>query len=388
LNNKQNLKEITMKNLILIVATLILIQVCNAQTDSPYFGLDLPGNEPVIFTPANDGLSSTSEMGPMFSSDGNTFFFLRLYWDNNGNFLKREFLYITKEGDSIVGPKLSPYQTSLSIISGNRCFYSDDNCIWKFEITDTGWTVPEKIDFHFDTNDVSGSFLFTYLSVADNENLYYTVYSETSGVTEADLYYSIKTDSGYTKPQHFEYPVNSNKWDQHCYIAPDESYMIYISERTGGYGGADYYITFKKEDGAWTEPINLGSKINSSGGANQAFVTPDGKYFMFDRNNVMYWMSTDFIDDLREIALSTSVKESEGGQIQIFPNPTSQTIQINGIDRLLNKASYKLINLNGKTIKQGKLNSETIDVSELPKGIYMLSLNSNEGIINKKIVIE
>jgi hypothetical protein len=72
----------------------------------------------------------------------------------------------------------------------------------------------------------------------------------------------------------------------------------------------------------------------------------------------------------------------------VFPNPASQTIQIKGIDMLLNKANYKLTDLNGKIIKQVKLESETIDISELPKGIYMLSLNTGEGIITEKIVVE
>lgn len=74
--------------------------------------------------------------------------------------------------------------------------------------------------------------------------------------------------------------------------------------------------------------------------------------------------------------------------LKLFPNPTSQTIQIMGIDKLLNKANYALTDLNGKTIKQGKLKSETIDISGLPKRINMLSLYTSEDIITEKIVIE
>jgi hypothetical protein len=74
--------------------------------------------------------------------------------------------------------------------------------------------------------------------------------------------------------------------------------------------------------------------------------------------------------------------------LRLFPNPTSQTIQIKGINNLLNKANCLLTNLNEKTIKQGKLESETIDISGLPKGICMLSLHTSEDIITEKIVIE
>jgi hypothetical protein len=47
-----------------------------------------------------------------------------------------------------------------------------------------------------------------------------------------------------------------------------------------------------------------------------------------------------------------------------------------------------ITDLGGKTIKQGKLDSETIDISGLPKGINMLSLHTCEDIITEKIVIE
>ncbi len=106
------------------------------------------------------------EMNPMYSSDGQFFFFLRIYRDDKGAFLKREFLYLTQKEDRIIGPNLPPYQASISIISGNRGVYSEDNDVWKFELADTGWTEPEKIDDNFDSNDLLESFLLTYLSAA------------------------------------------------------------------------------------------------------------------------------------------------------------------------------------------------------------------------------
>jgi len=44
--------------------------------------------------------------------------------------------------------------------------------------------------------------------------------------------------------------------------------------------------------------------------------------------------------------------------------------------------------ISGKIIKQGRLESEKIDVSGLYKGIFILNLNTNKAIISKKIVIE
>ncbi|MBN1926718.1 MAG: T9SS type A sorting domain-containing protein [Prolixibacteraceae bacterium] len=74
--------------------------------------------------------------------------------------------------------------------------------------------------------------------------------------------------------------------------------------------------------------------------------------------------------------------------MEVFPNPASQTIHIKGIDMLLNKANYTLTDLNKKIIKQGKPDAETIELSDITKGIYKSSLKTNKGIINKKIVVE
>jgi len=50
----------------------------------------------------------------------------------------------------------------------------------------------------------------------------------------------------------------------HPSFSYDGDYMIFASDRPGGYGKMDLYITYSESDG-WSEPINLGEKVNSSG---------------------------------------------------------------------------------------------------------------------------
>jgi Tol biopolymer transport system component len=86
-------------------------------------------------------------------------------------------------------------------------------------------------------------------------------------------------------------------------IAPDESYLIYCSKTLDGFGGYDLYITFRIPNGSWTEPINMGEGINSSGFDWIPFITSDGKYFFFnsDRsgNGDVYWVDTKIIETLK-----------------------------------------------------------------------------------------
>ena len=95
--------------------------------------------------------------------------------------------------------------------------------------------------------------------------------------------------------------------NSHPFIAPDESYIIWDSERDEGFGNGDIYISFKTQDGSWGKAINMGDKVNTSAWDAAASVTPDGKYLFFNRmtgsedsgNVDIFWVDAQIIEDLR-----------------------------------------------------------------------------------------
>ena len=108
------------------------------------------------------------------------------------------------------------------------------------------------------------------------------------------------------EPEEMGPVINTGEWTAHPFIAPDESYLIWDSERDAGFGDSDLYISFRQEDGSWGPAINMGEKVNSDKWDAYASVTPDGKYILFNRgvdpenDNVdIYWVSANIIDELR-----------------------------------------------------------------------------------------
>jgi len=99
--------------------------------------------------------------------------------------------------------------------------------------------------------------------------------------------------------------VNTGQWTAHPFIAPDESYLIWDSEREGGYGGSDLFISYRQKDGSWGAAINMGNKVNSDKEDFYASVTPDGKFILFNRsmddkgNTDIYWVDAQIIETLR-----------------------------------------------------------------------------------------
>lgn len=121
-----------------------------------------------------------------------------------------------------------------------------------------------------------------------------------------DIRYSRIIDGKYEEPKLLNKKINTGD-SFHPFIAPDESYLIFDSEREGGYGDSDIYISFRKQDDSWGNPINLGDKINTKAWESCASITPDGKYLFFNRNmgsdkyeNVdIFWVSSQVIEKLR-----------------------------------------------------------------------------------------
>jgi CubicO group peptidase (beta-lactamase class C family) len=117
--------------------------------------------------------------------------------------------------------------------------------------------------------------------------------------------------------------VNTGKWTAHPFIAPDESYLIWDSEREGGYGDSDLYISFRQKDGSWGPAINMGDKVNSAKADFYASVTPDGKYILFnrtmdDKRNIdIYWVDAQIIETLRAKENNSLAPEATAAEAEL-----------------------------------------------------------------------
>ncbi len=78
--------------------------------------------------------------------------------------------------------------------------------------------------------------------------------------------------------------VDSKYYEPSACLTKDGSYLIFSSNRPGGYGGLDLYVSKKLLNGYWAKPINLGSTINTVYDEDSPFLHPDGKTLYFSSN--------------------------------------------------------------------------------------------------------
>lgn len=103
--------------------------------------------------------------------------------------------------------------------------------------------------------------------------------------------------------------INTGTFTAHPFIAADESYIIWDSNREGGYGDSDLYISFRQKDGSWGPAINMGEEINTEYEDAYGSVTPDGKFFFFHTVDLgesiadsfadIFWVDAAVIENLR-----------------------------------------------------------------------------------------
>ena len=80
---------------------------------------------------------------------------------------------------------------------------------------------------------------------------------------------------------------------------------------------------------------------------------------------------------------NTSITEIKSSfEVVVYPNPSSGIINIETKEEL---TSISLFSISGKELIK-TLNTNQIDISKLASGVYVLKMNSVNGVVEKKII--
>lgn len=102
-----------------------------------------------------------------------------------------------------------------------------------------------------------------------------------------DIFFAPPDPDGDAWLEPREFPLNTAGRDSHPWVSPDGSVIVFTSDRPGGHGGDDLWMSARTADGAWGDPVNLGPAINSSFDDEAARLTPDGRTLFFTSNRPM-----------------------------------------------------------------------------------------------------
>ncbi len=142
--------------------------------------------------------------------------------------------------------------------------------------TGNQWESRRSAGIPLNTLDNEGAHTMT----ADGMNLYFTACNRRDGKGMCDLYHSTWTDGNWSTPTNLGSPVNTRYSEKHPSISADGRKLYFTSTRPGGLGSYDIWISVKIGD-SWSEPVNLGDSVNTTGLEQSPFIHPDQQSLYF-----------------------------------------------------------------------------------------------------------
>lgn len=190
------------------------------------------------------------EYSSVISLDGSALFFTsRRPWDKN-------------ETDEFRDPSLNQYTEDIYVS------YMD---------YDSTWTQPVRLKFcKPERNEATSAVsmderrIYLYQDDKGNGDMYFT-----------DFYLEKFNEITFIEDKN----INTDYWETHCMVSNDGSLMFIVSDKPGGFGGRDIYMSKRKGDGSWSKPENLGPEINGPKDDDAPFISIDNKQLYFATND-------------------------------------------------------------------------------------------------------
>ena len=194
-------------------------------------------------------------------------------------------------GDSINTNDLE-YFPSLTIDGSKMIFtrrVASDEDFYESNFIDGKWSKAKPLGGKVNTNFNEGAQNISQ----DGQLLVFTGCNYPDGQGSCDLYFSIKTNNGWSEPQNLGPVVNTDFWESSPSLSPDKRELYFASSRAGGYGGRDIWVTHRMANGKWSRPENLGEAVNTSGDESCPFIHADNETLYFNSNGHTGYGMTD-----------------------------------------------------------------------------------------------
>jgi outer membrane protein OmpA-like peptidoglycan-associated protein/tetratricopeptide (TPR) repeat protein len=222
------------------------------------------------------------------------------------------------------------YFPSLTIDGKTMIFnrrIDDDEDFYESTFENGQWSNAQPLGGKINTNLNEGAQNISQ----DGEWLIFTGCNYPEGIGSCDLYIAYKNKNGsWTEAENMGRPINTDQWESTPSLSPDKKDLYFTSNRTGGYGGKDIWVTHRRSNGKWSVPENMGPEINTSADETCPFIHADNQTLYFNSNGHMGYGKAD-IFLTRKINDSTWTQpENLGYPINTIDNEGSLIIASDG----------------------------------------------------------
>ena len=153
----------------------------------------------------------------------------------------------------------------------------EDENFYFSELSDNEWSRPEKMDYPTNTLYNEGAYSIT----EDGTELYFASCNRLDGFGGCDIYFSEINNNEWSEPINLGSSVNSKYWESQPSISSNKDLLFFSSNREGGVGNRDIWVCKRLGKYKWSEPFNLGKNVNTEKDEITPFVFADSKTLYF-----------------------------------------------------------------------------------------------------------
>lgn len=179
---------------------------------------------------------------------------------------KFNLLYFTSTREGVTGGS--------DIDKGTGDVYSD---IFETKVDKNGkWSTPTPVVGPINTKYNDGTAIVSKKGM----NLYYTRCEEDKNkIINCQLWMSVKKGNNWDEPMKLPFSTDSFNF-RHPALSPDETILVFSSDMRGSLGKNDLWVcNYDKKKKTWSNPVNLGSEINTTENEGFPFISEDGSLY-------------------------------------------------------------------------------------------------------------
>ncbi|MDC3406912.1 OmpA family protein [Bacteroidia bacterium] len=147
------------------------------------------------------------------------------------------------------------------------------------ELNDESWDKVKDIGPPINTIENEGAFSIS----SDGNYIFFTSCSRNGGKGQCDIWLTSKKNNRWDEPKNLQSPINTKYWESQPSISSDGRMLYFSSDRPGGYGGTDIWVSEFSISG-WSAPKNLGPTVNTSKDEQFPFIHSDNRTLYFSSN--------------------------------------------------------------------------------------------------------
>jgi outer membrane protein OmpA-like peptidoglycan-associated protein/tetratricopeptide (TPR) repeat protein len=139
------------------------------------------------------------------------------------------------------------------------------------------WSFPFPISRTINTQYNEGTCTIS----ADGKILIFTSCMGRRNFGSCDLFVSYREGIDWSRPVNMGENINSSSWDSQPALSADGRRLYFVSERPGGEGKRDIWMSVTNEAGKWDPAVNLGPQINTKEDDVSPFIHVNGQTLYF-----------------------------------------------------------------------------------------------------------